>query len=99
MKKNIIELCLLHLLSVEKMHGYEILKKLSDVFPDTQESAIYAMIRELKKNGYIEQYAEEIVGGPPRKYYLLTESGKELLANLKEKWNDLIRALSMLGIS
>ena len=39
LKKDLIELCLLHLLAQGDRYGYDLLKKLHAVFPDTQESA------------------------------------------------------------
>ena len=72
LKKDIIELCLLKLLSTEDMYGYEILRRLHTAFPDTQESAIYAQLRSLCKQSYTESYTGQTSEGPARKYYRLT---------------------------
>ena len=47
LKKDLIELCLLHLLSQGDQYGYELLRRLHHTFPDTQESAVYALLRGL----------------------------------------------------
>ena len=44
LKKDLLELCLLQLLSQGDKYGYEVLTPLRAAFPDTQESAIYAQI-------------------------------------------------------
>ena len=75
LKKDLIELCLLHLLSTGDRYGYEVLSRLHAAFPDTQESAVYAILRLLGKSGYTQQYQGEVSGGPARKYYRLTEAG------------------------
>ena len=71
LKKDLIELCLLHLLAQEDQYGYDLLKKLHTAFPDTQESAVYALLRGLCKAGCSEQYVGETSDGPARKYYRL----------------------------
>lgn len=98
LKKNIIKLCMLHLLTVSDRYGYEVLSLLHDAFPDTQESAIYALLRELCREKYTESYTGETSGGPARKYYRITESGRDEYARLMEVWRGLRESLEGLGI-
>ena len=98
LKKDIIELCLLHMLSSEDLYGYEILRRLHKSFPDTQESAIYALLRRLCKEGYTEQYEGKKSDGPTRKYYRITKSGYEKKDNLLNEWHRLKDTLSALGV-
>lgn len=98
LKKDIIELCLLHMLSYEDLYGYEILRRLHESFPDTQESAIYALLRRLCKEGYTEQYEGKKSDGPTRKYYRITKSGYEKKDNLLNEWHRLRDTLSELGV-
>ena len=57
LKKELIELCLLHLLSQGDQYGYEILPRLRAAFPDTQESAVYAILRALGQAGCTKRYS------------------------------------------
>ena len=98
LKKDLVELCLLHLLSQGDQYGYELLRRLHHTFPDTQESAIYALLRGLCKEGCSEQYLGEVSDGPARKYYRLTNQGREKLSALLERWRALADALAQLGI-
>ncbi len=98
LKKDVLELCLLHLMARGDQYGYELLRRLHAVFPDTQESAIYALLRGLCREGYTERYQGETSGGPARKYYRLTEAGRDRLAALLELWRETRDALSALGI-
>lgn len=98
LKKDIIELCLLHMLSSEDLYGYEILRRLHESFPDTQESAIYALLRRLCKEGYTEQYEGKKSDGPTRKYYRITKSGYEKKEYLLNEWHRLKDTLSALGV-
>ncbi|MCI8808739.1 MAG: PadR family transcriptional regulator [Oscillibacter sp.] len=98
LKKDLIELCLLHLLSQGDQYGYEILSRLHEAFPDTQESAVYALLRKLCKDGYSENYQGRQSEGPPRKYYRLTPSGDQKRQCLLEEWRSMREAITALGI-
>ena len=56
LKKDLLELCLLQLLAGGDKYGYEVLTPLRTAFPDTQESAIYALLRGLGKSGLTSWY-------------------------------------------
>lgn len=98
LKKELIELCLLSLLSTEDLYGYEILRRIHESFPDTQESAIYALLRGLCKAGCTESFAGSTSGGPTRKYYRITASGREKLEALLRAWRCLRDAMASMGI-
>lgn len=85
LKKDLIELCLLHVLSVEDLYGYEILRRIHESFPGTQESGIYALLRGLCREGCTEQYEGETSEGPTRKYYRITRAGQK---NGKNCWRN-----------
>lgn len=98
LKKDLIELCLLHLLAQKDQYGYELLRQLRESFPDTQESAIYALLRGLCREGCSEQYLEGSSDGPARKYYRMTARGQARRAALLERWRALTAALARLGV-
>ncbi len=98
LKKELIELCLLHLLAQGDQYGYELLRRLHRTFPDTQESAVYALLRGLCREGCSEQYLGEVSGGPARKYYRLTPAGRDRLAALLAQWRALRGSLEELGV-
>ena len=98
LKKDLIELCLLHLLSTGDRYGYEVLSRLHAAFPDTQESAVYAILRLLGRSGYTQQYQGEVSGGPARKYYRLTQEGRERYDVLLTTWREMRDAVAALGI-
>lgn len=98
LKKALIELCLLHLLTQADRYGYELLGQLRAGFPDTQESAIYALLRGLCREGYTQQYQGETSGGPARKYYRITPAGQEKYAQRLAQWRLLRDAVAGLGV-
>ena len=99
LKKDVVELCLLHLLAQGDQYGYDLLKKLRAAFPDTQESAVYAILRGLCREGCSEQYTGATSDGPARKYYRLTDHGTARYGELLRQWRSLLGALAELGIN
>lgn len=98
LKRDLLELCLLHVLNQGDQYGYELLRRLHDVFPDVQESAIYAILRQLCREGATERYQGETSGGPARKYYRLTQEGRERYDVLLTTWRETRDAVAALGI-
>ncbi|MBC8538919.1 PadR family transcriptional regulator [Christensenellaceae bacterium NSJ-63] len=75
-KKGVLELCVLALLKKRDCYGYEISESLSRQI-DIADGTVYPILRKLKADGLLTTYLQEESGGPPRKYYSLTELGKE----------------------
>jgi len=75
-KKGVLELCVLSLLTRHDCYGYEIAEYLSSRI-DIADGTVYPILRKLKSDGLVTTYLSEESGGPPRKYYSLTELGKD----------------------
>lgn len=76
-KKGVLELCVLSLLEKRDWYGYEISEYLSQRI-DIADGTVYPILRKLKSDGLVTTYLIEASGGPPRKYYSLTQTGREL---------------------
>ena len=79
-KKGVLELCVLALLRQRDCYGYEISEILSRRV-DIADGTVYPILRKLKADGLLTTYLQEESGGPPRKYYQLTELGRETYQN------------------
>ncbi|GAA0124388.1 PadR family transcriptional regulator [Clostridium sp. CTA-19] len=70
-------------------YGYEIhktiLEKTNDQF-ELKEATLYSSYKRLEKNGYISSYWGDETQGGRRKYYTITETGKELYRQSKRDW-------------
>lgn len=75
-KKGVLELCVLALLGKRDCYGYEISEYLSNHI-DIADGTVYPILRKLKSDGLLTTYLQEESGGPPRKYYSLTEAGRK----------------------
>ena len=98
LKKDLLEMCLLQLLDGGDKYGYEVLTPLRSAFPDTQESAIYALLRGLGKSGLTSWYMAPGGGGPDRKYYKLTPAGQTRLEALGKQWRTMRDAIASFGV-
>ena len=78
--KRVLELCVLALLRKRDYYGYEISEFLSRHI-DIADGTVYPILRKLKADGLLTIYLQEESGGPPRKYYKLTELGRETFQN------------------
>jgi len=76
-KKGVLELCVLSLLDKKDRYGYEISEYLSTRI-NIADGTVYPILRKLKSDGLVVTYLSEESGGPPRKYYSLTKTGREL---------------------
>ena len=79
-KKGVLELCVLALLHQRDCYGYEISEILSRRV-DIADGTVYPILRKLKADGLLTTYLQEESGRPPRKYYKLTELGRETYQN------------------
>ena len=91
-KKGVLELCVLSLLEKRDFYGYELVEKISE-FINISEGTIYPLLRRFRTEGYVRTYLEESQEGPPRKYYELTEKGKEALADMDTAWNEVVESI------
>lgn len=81
-KKGFSGYFILLLLKERPMYGLEINNRLREISKSKivfQESAIYQVLKNLKKNGMVSTEILNSNQGPPRKYYNLEKPGEELL--------------------
>jgi len=73
----------------EPMYGYQVAKMLEDNSRDApimKQGALYPVLRSLEKSGLLDSKVEPSVSGPPRRYYTITEDGRETLKLWVEVW-------------
>jgi len=84
-KKGVLELCVLAMLSRKDRYGYDISEYLSRHI-DISDGTVYPILRKLKSDGLVTTYLVEDSGGPPRKYYKLTDLGSSEYEQAKGIW-------------
>ena len=86
-RKGLLELCVLNSLEGNRLYGYEIVKRLSQIDGLViAEGTIYPILSRFRSQGLVEVSIEESSGGPPRKYYQLTQKGARILREMNGAW-------------
>ena len=94
-----VSLALLSILTQTKepLYGYQIGKLIASplgtsdegaVTVTVKQGAIYPVLRSLEAQDLLSSEREMTDSGPPRKYYRVTESGKQALEAWTEIWNE-----------
>lgn len=76
--------------SAEPLYGYQIAKQLEAGAQDTtpiKQGTLYPVLRSMEENGLLESRVEPSVSGPPRKYYSITQRGRDVLGEWKQVWS------------
>lgn len=85
LKKGVLDICVLHVLSTRDAYGYELLKELQSAM-DVKESTVYPILTRLSKENLLSSYMAPSTDGPPRKYYKITETGLKEYQAKKTEW-------------
>lgn len=85
LKKGVLDICVLHVLSTRDAYGYELLKELQ-VAMDVKESTVYPILNRLSKDKLLESYMQASPDGPARKYYRITDYGRNIYLEKKSEW-------------
>lgn len=96
MRRGALELCTLSLLARGDAYTNDIVNALRDAEMIVVEGAIYPLLTRLKNAGYLSYRWEESPQGPPRKYYELTDSGREYLDLLVTAWKATVAVVNRL---
>ncbi len=80
----LIEYLILTIVETQDSYGYEISQTIKLV-ADIKESTLYPILKKLEKAGFLTTYSQEFQGRK-RKYYSITESGKEQIEYLSNEW-------------
>lgn len=96
MRKGILEFCILLIISRDRTYASEILLELKKADLLVVEGTLYPLLSRLRAAGLLDHSWEESKSGPPRKYYTLTDAGKQALAELTETWSTLSASITTL---
>jgi PadR family transcriptional regulator PadR len=93
MRKGVLEYCILRVLENKPLYVSDIIQNLEKIELIHVEGTLYPMLIQLKNEGYLGYHWEESLQGPPRKYYELTEPGKQFMYELGKYWTELVEAV------
>src|SRR5512138_3753420 len=96
MRKGVLELCILSIVSSQDAYASDIIEKLKGAKMIVVEGTLYPLLTRLKNDGLLSYRWEESTQGPPRKYYKITEAGQKSLEEMKADWKEMVEAVSRL---
>jgi len=97
MSKGILSGCILILLNQESLYGYTLNDALEKSgFKNISKGTIYPLLLNLEKKGFIKGERVPSPEGPSRKYYELTDDGREEMTQFIEEWQQLNMSVNTL---
>lgn len=88
-KRGILEACVLAVLDKGESYGYLLVKDISQ-FVEITESTLYPILKRLVANGQLSVDSREH-NGRLRKYYNITESGRNRIDELLDEWKEIVK--------
>ncbi|MFW5668960.1 MAG: PadR family transcriptional regulator [Acetivibrio ethanolgignens] len=97
-KRGTLEYAILLMINKRDYYGYEIMSELEEhSILMAKENTIYPLLRRLLKEEFLDSYWKDTVEGlPARKYYSITEKGKEYLKKMNEEWTNMLESIKEL---
>jgi PadR family transcriptional regulator PadR len=92
LKKGTLELCVLSLLARADRYGFALVAAISAEIK-ISEGTIYPLLKRIKDEGYVSTYLQESSEGPPRKYYRITDHGRQHLTALVTEWRAIVAGI------
>ena len=89
MRKGFLEYCILLIINKKATYAPDIIKELKEANLIVVEGTLYPLLTRLKNDNLLSYQWVESNQGPPRKYYEITELGKEFLLELEKSWEEI----------
>ena len=94
LRRGVLEYCVLSLLSTERLYAFDLVRKLSEVDGlVTSEGTVYPLLSRLRRVGWVDTEWVESSSGPPRRYYVVTDAGREAVTAFAREWRQFRRGV------
>lgn len=94
LRRGVLELCILSAIAGEdEIYTSTIQSKLKESELEIKEGTLYPLLTRLKNSELLRYTWKESTSGPPRKYFSITETGREFLNGLLGTWKELEKAV------
>jgi PadR family transcriptional regulator, regulatory protein PadR len=92
LRRGIIVLAVLSQLDHEE-YGYSLISRLKEGGLEIDQGTLYPLLRRLETQGLLKSNWR-IEADRPRRYYVISKEGQELLPQLKKEWNIIVTLMS-----
>ena len=96
MRKGVLEYCILSILNNNDAYASSLIEELKSAKMIGVEGTLYPLLSRQKNQGMLSYRWEESPQGPPRKYYSITDKGKEVLAEMDAAWKELVETIELI---
>lgn len=97
MLKGVLQGSVLAILGEKESYGYEIVQDLTAYgFGQISEGTVYPLLLRLEKSGLVSAKFMDSGLGPRRKYYALTEQGRQALEAFRVSFREMTAAVARL---
>jgi PadR family transcriptional regulator PadR len=93
MRKGVLEFCILSIIKRGEAYPSDIIEEMKKANLHILEGTLYPLLTRLKNADLLTYRWVESTGGPPRKYFSLTDKGAEFYKELESTWNELANAV------
>ena len=88
MKRGLLEVCVLAAIQDEESYGYKIIKDMKP-YMELSESTLYTILKRLEAGNLLTVRTAEH-DGRLRKYYQITQVGRQRIEAFKDAWKELL---------
>ena len=87
LRRGALEYCVLAMLDGEELYGLDIARRLTpDGILMSSDGTLYPLLARLRRSGLVDTHWRESTEGPPRRYYALTDPGRQSLDTFRSAW-------------
>ena len=95
LRRGLLEVCVLAAVERHDSYGYQIIREM-EPFVEISESTLYPILRRLEAGEMLSVYSVEH-SGRLRKYYQITQRGRDRLAEFQQEWGEIMRIYSFIA--
>lgn len=88
LKRGLLDVCVLAAIKNEDSYGYKIIKDMKP-YIELSESTLYTILKRLENADMLTVRTAEH-GGRLRKYYRITQLGRDRLEEFKNEWKEIV---------
>ncbi|HSK87384.1 MAG TPA: PadR family transcriptional regulator [Anaerolineales bacterium] len=92
LRRGVLSIAVLSQLSKEE-YGYSLLKALSDLGLEIDQSTLYPLLRRLESQGLLQSDWRIMDEARPRRYYVISPQGRAVLNKLKREWSTMAETM------
>ena len=94
MRNGVLEYCILSILRKNDAYASSLIAELKNAKMIVVEGTLDPVLTRQKNQGLLSYRWEESTQGPPRKYYSLTDKGREVLSEMDAAWTEVVDSIN-----